>query len=175
MAGLPAGLTRSIVRKFRGREMVAESLAELFEGAGFGHEAAGYLEKVRVDNNGDVWWDSTIQGNALAMARFGKPTTRKTAHRLMAGLVERAHAYNSDAGEPLFIDTLRVFGSCLNTDIDPLGDVDIELTYGRRITGQAAPAEYTRTSGLSFGTCVAMPLVSPASMDRQKFHHCLSF
>lgn len=159
IAGLPAVLARSIVRKFRGREMVAESVADLLEGTGLDPEAvladmeaAGYMEKVRVDSDGDFWWDSTIQGNALAMASFGKPISRKTADRLVSGLVERAQGYNADTRKPLFINTLRVFGSYLYTDIDPLGDVDIELTYGRRITGQTALADYTRASGRSFGT-----------------------
>lgn len=159
IAGLPAVLARSIVRKLRGREMVGEAVADLLEGTGCEREAvlaeleaAGYMEKVRVDTDGDVWWDSTIQGNALAMASFGKPISRKTAERLIAGLVERAQAYNGDPGKPLFISTLRVFGSYLNPDVNPLGDVDIELTYGRRITGQTALADYTRASGRSFGT-----------------------
>lgn len=162
IGGLPASLARSIVRKFRGREMVAGVVADLLEGTGLdpadvlaGLKAAGYMEKVRVDPDGDVWWDSTIQGNALAMASFGKPISRKTADRLVAGVVERAQAYNGDSGKPLFINTLRVFGSYLSPDVDPLGDVDIELTYGRRITGQTALADYTRASGRSFGTYFA--------------------
>ena len=159
IAGLPAELARAIVGKFRGREMVAEVVADLVEDTGFEHEAvlagleaAGYMAKVRVDNDGDVWWDTTIQGNALAMASFGKPISRKTADRLVAGLVERAQAYNRDPGKPLFINTLRVFGSYLSPGIDPLGDVDIELTYGRRITGQTALSDYTKASGRAFGT-----------------------
>lgn len=161
IAGLPAGLARAIVRKFRGRETVAEIAADLLEGTDFelgavfaGLEAAGYMERVRVDNDGTVWWDSTIQGNALAMASFGKPISRKTADRIVAGLLERAQAYNADPGKPMFIDTLRVFGSYLNPGIDPLGDVDIELTYGRRITDQQTLSAYTRASGRSFGTYV---------------------
>ncbi|MFX1822324.1 hypothetical protein PV768_21350 [Pseudarthrobacter sp. CC4] len=110
------------------------------------------MERVRVDADGDVWWDSTIQGNALAMAGFGKPIRRKTADRLVAGLVERAHAYNADPGKPLFIGTLRVFGSYLRPGIDPLGDVDIELPYGRRVTARQALSDYTRATGRSFGT-----------------------
>ena len=151
-------MARSIVRKFRGRE-VADVVADLIEGTGLepeavivGLEAAGYMEKVRVDDDGDVWWDTTIQGNALAMASFGKPISRRTADRLVAGLVERAQAYNGDPGKPLFIGTLRVFGSYLSPDVDPLGDVDIELTYGRRITGHTALADYTKASARSFGT-----------------------
>ncbi|MDQ1060353.1 putative nucleotidyltransferase [Arthrobacter globiformis] len=161
IAGLPAELARAIVRKFRGREMVAEAVADLLEDAGYeldavfaGLEAAGYMERVRVDDDGDVWWDTTIQGNALAMASFGKPISRRTADRLVSELLERAQAYNADPGKPMFIDTLRVFGSYLSPEIDPIGDVDIELTYGRRITGQQALSAYTRASGRSFGTYV---------------------
>lgn len=139
--------------------MVSEVVADLIEDIGFEHEAvlagleaAGYMEKVRGDNEGDVWWDTTIQGNALAMASFGKPITRKTADRLVSGLLERAHTYNADPDKPLFINTLRVFGSYLSPEIDPIGDVDIELTYGRRITDQKAMSDYTRASGRSFNT-----------------------
>jgi hypothetical protein len=35
IAGLPAELDRTIVRKFRGRQMVADAVADLLEGAGF--------------------------------------------------------------------------------------------------------------------------------------------
>lgn len=161
IAGLPAGLARAIARKFRGRAGVADVVADLLDGTEFeleavfaGLEAAGYLEKVRVDNDGDVWWDTTIQGNALAMASFGKPISRKTADRLVTGLLERARDYNADPGNPVFIHTIRVFGSYLTPEIDPLGDVDIELTYGRRITDQKALADYTRASGRSFNTYV---------------------
>jgi predicted nucleotidyltransferase len=111
-------------------------------------------EKVRFDNDGDVWWDATIQGNAVAMASFGKPISRKTADRLVAELLECARANNADSGRPMFIYTLRVFGSYLSPEIDPLGDVDIELAYGRRIRDQQALSAYTRASGRSFGTYV---------------------
>lgn len=161
IAGLPAELARAIVRKFRGRQIVADAVDDLLEGTGFGLqavfaalEAAGYMEKVRVDNDGDVWWDATIQGNALAMASFGKPISRRAADRLVSELLERARGYNADPGKPMFINTLRVFGSYLSPEIDPIGDIDIALTYGRRITDRKALADYTRASGRSFGTYI---------------------
>ena len=86
------------------------------------------------------------------MASFGKPISRKTADRLVAELLERARGYNAEPGKPLLISTLRVFGSYLDPQIDPLGDVDIELTYGRRISDPKASLEYARASGRSFGT-----------------------
>lgn len=142
--------------------MTAVSVADLFTGTGCEPEtvlaqleAAGYMEKVETDAAGDIWWDTTIQGNALAMASFGKPISRKTADRLVPGVLDRARAYNADPAKPLFIDTLKVFGSYLNPGIDPLGDVDMELTYGRRITDPKLVADYARASGRSFNTYVA--------------------
>jgi hypothetical protein len=159
IAGVPAELARSIVRRFRGREMVAEAVTDLLEDTTFELEAvfaqleaAGYMEKVRVDNDGETWWDTTIQGNALAMASFGKPISRKTANRLVSETLDRAQAYNSDPAKPLFINTLTVFGSYLSPEIDPLGDIDIELTYGRRITAPKLAADYSRASGRNFST-----------------------
>lgn len=86
-------------------------------------------------------------GNALALASFGKPISRKTADRLVSGLLERARTYNADPDKPLFINALRVFGTYLSPDINTLGDVDIELTYGRRITDQKTLSYYTRPAG----------------------------
>ncbi|MDP9890601.1 hypothetical protein [Pseudarthrobacter enclensis] len=159
IAGVPTELARAICRKFRGREMVAEIAEDIL--AGTGHdlatvfaelEATGYLKKVQTDHDGDVWWDTTVLGNALAMASFGKPISRKTADRLVTELLDRARAYNTDSSKPMFIDTLRVFGSYLDPDIDPIGDVDIELAYGRRIKDQAILRAYTKASGRSFNT-----------------------
>ncbi|SDQ54136.1 hypothetical protein SAMN04489738_1370 [Pseudarthrobacter chlorophenolicus] len=116
--------------------------------------SAGYMEKVETDHGGDTWWDTTVQGNALAMAGFGKPISRKTADRLIADLLDRAGAYNADPARPLFINTLRVFGSYLDPQTDPFGDVDLELTYGRRITDPKLVADYARASGRSFTTYV---------------------
>lgn len=39
----------------------------------------------------------------------------------------------------------------LSPEIDPPGDVDIELAYGRRITDQKVLSNYTRASGRLFG------------------------
>lgn len=157
IAGLPAPLARSVIRKFVGRERVQEIAEDLLQGSGHtpaevvsALEAGGYLEKIRTDEDGDIWWETTIEGNSFAMASFGKPIRRKTADRLVAGLLERARSYNADPGKPMFIDRLRLFGSYLDPGVDPLGDVDVELVYGRRITDAKAVREYTRASGRNF-------------------------
>lgn len=84
------------------------------------------------------------------MAGFGKPITRKTADRLVAGVLERARSYNSDPTKPLAITRLRAFGSYLNPRIDPLGDVDIELLTARRPGYD--PFGYGKASGRKFNT-----------------------
>jgi hypothetical protein len=103
-----------------------------------------------VDEDGDTWWQTSTQGNALAMAGFGKPFTRKTADRLVAGVLERARSYNADPTKPLAIARLRIFGSYLDPQVDRLGDVDIELLTARRPGYD--PFAYGKASGRNFNT-----------------------
>ncbi|WP_253257475.1 hypothetical protein [Arthrobacter sp. Hiyo1] len=117
-------------------------------------EAGGYLERLDVEDPVYVWGETTTLGNALAMAGFGKPISRKTAERLVGGLVDRAREYNADGRKPLYIERLRIFGSYLRQYVDPLGDVDAELSYGRRITDPRAVREYTRASGRNFASYI---------------------
>ena len=50
------------------------------------------------------------------MSSFGKP------------ILEGAREHNADTNKPLYIDRLGIFGSYVNPKIDPLGDVDVELS-----------------------------------------------
>lgn len=155
-------MARSLVRLFQGGSFVEDVADSLLRKSGIEDgenvfarlEQAGYLAKVEVDDHGYVWWEVTMLGNALAMASFGKPISMKTADRLVAGLVDRASEYNADGSKPLFIAQIRIFGSYLQQDIDPLGDVDVELSYGRRITDPKAVREYTKASGRTFGSYI---------------------
>jgi hypothetical protein len=118
VGGVSAAVARDVVRKYRGNPRVAEAAADILMAAGYTDvhgvfaqlQAAGYLEVDSVDEDGDTWWQTSTQGNALAMAGFGKPITRKTADRLVAGVLERARSYNADPTKPLAIARLRVFG-----------------------------------------------------------------
>lgn len=71
IAGVPAELARAICRKFRGREMVAEIAEDPLAVTGHhcgtvfaGLEAGAHLGKIRTDNHGDVWWDTTSHRTA---------------------------------------------------------------------------------------------------------------
>ena len=120
-------------------------------------EAAGYIGRTELAGAaGDEWWVTTVKGNALANASFGKPVSRATATRLLAEVIDRAHSYNADPARLLTITEIAVFGSYLDPAADPLGDLDLAVSTVRRDTGLERYVdkvlEYARTSGRSFGT-----------------------
>jgi len=118
-------------------------------------EAAGYVERGGLARGaGDDWWATTVKGNALANASFGKPISRATATRLLGQVIERARAYNADPARLLTVTEIVVFGSYLDPVVDLLGDLDLAVSTVRRDTdGQRyvdQVLEYARVSGRSF-------------------------
>lgn len=111
-------------------------------------EGAGYLEHLPDDYWPDGAWTTTISGNALAQASFGKPIARATAERLLAGALERVRGYNADSAKALTVTQLVVFGSYLDAAADSLGDLDLAMSYVRR--PDIDLFEYARASGRSF-------------------------
>ena len=83
-------------------------------------EAAGYVERGGLAHGaGDDWWATTVKGNALANASFGKPISRATATRLLGQVIERARAYNADPARLLTVTEIVVFGSYLDPTVRP--------------------------------------------------------
>ena len=77
-------------------------------------EAAGYVEPGGLAHGaGRDWWATTVKGNALANASFGKPISRATATRLLGQVIERARSYNADPARLLTVTEIVVFGSYL--------------------------------------------------------------
>jgi predicted nucleotidyltransferase len=118
-------------------------------------EAAGYVERAKLARAADGdWWVTTVKGNALANASFGKPISRPTAARLLAEVIERARSYNADPARLLTITEIVVFGSYLDPSISRLGDLDLALSTVRRDTNRQRYVdkvlEYARASGRSF-------------------------
>lgn len=118
-------------------------------------ETAGYIERAKSAHAaGGDWWATTVKGNALANASFGKPISRATATRLLAEVTERARSYNADPARLLTVTEIVVFGSYLDPATDRLGDLDLAVTAVRRDTdGQRyvdKVLEYARTSRRSF-------------------------
>jgi predicted nucleotidyltransferase len=119
-------------------------------------EAAGYVERSGLAHARGDWWATTVKGNALANASFGKPISRATATRLLGQVIDRARAYNADPPRLLTVTEIVAFGSYLDPAVDPLGDLDLAVSTVRRDTdGQRyvdKVLEYARTSGRSFST-----------------------
>ena len=103
---------------------------------------------------GDDWSATTVKGNALANASFGKPISRATATRLLGQVIERARVYNADPARLLTVAEIVVFGSYLDPAADRLGDLDLAVSTVRRDRDGkrhvAKVLEYAGTSGRSF-------------------------
>ena len=122
---------------------------------------AGYFREHIVDHDGQTWWETTIKGNALAQASFGRPITRATAQRHLAGVIDRAQRFNADASHLVDISELVVFGSYLNPDIQHLGDLDLGVTFRSRIPETTSTGERTEI------------LLSYAKASGRRFNHFL--
>lgn len=129
IAGLPAPAARDFLRRVRLADSDEEWALSLLNYPGFADhmslldrfEGARYIERAGHSPAGHRWWRTTTLGNALAMASFDKPISRKTADRLVAEMLSRARIYNADPGKLRYVERLRIFGSCLNQSVDPLG------------------------------------------------------
>jgi predicted nucleotidyltransferase len=161
VAGMPAAVAREIVRLFdrvRPAQIADRVVAKAQRDAALDALAsAGYLELVR-ETARDRWWTTTTAGSALAQVSFGRPITRKTADRLVREIVGRARAINADPTLLLSVNRLRVFGSYLREEVDPLGDVDVELVIARRLPANeyvTAARAYADASGRVFGNYTA--------------------
>jgi predicted nucleotidyltransferase len=162
ICGLAAATARQLMRAYYDERpvQVACGILGVGEDAARKHmrafEAAGYVERTELARAaGDDWWATTVKGNALANASFGKPISRATAARLLAQVIERARSYNADPARLLTITEIVVFGSYLDPATDPLGDLDLAVSTVRRDTDGERYVdrvlEYARASGRSFG------------------------
>jgi hypothetical protein len=118
-------------------------------------EAGGYVARSnRGQGPDDVWWVTTIRGNALAYASFGRPISRTTAARLLSQVLERVRAYNADPSRLLTVTRMEIFGSYLDPDVDRLGDLDLAVSIMRREADSKRHAalvlEYAAASGRQF-------------------------
>lgn len=159
-AGLPAAAARDVLKLYSGRDCSAGYAETTLAKHGIGTPAAeviaalvaaGFLEATEGDPD---WWTTTISGNALGMASFSKPITRMTADRLLTDLIQRARDYNADPSKPMYVGSLTVFGSFLDEAVDPLGDLDVGLSYASRTRDPAVHRAYARASGRRFSSYI---------------------
>ncbi len=150
IAGWLATVVRSLLRDMRsasictvagigsllpaGSPTAEETVAGLLD-AGLierGHQQTGRIivgdgEYDKLNDDQLESYTTTIAGNALAIAKFNKPVTRRTAERALAALLERVDTVNGpDAPFAYRVERVVVFGSYL-TDAQRLGDVDVAL------------------------------------------------
>lgn len=167
VCGVDPQVARTIARECNLRDMDAESIAhrlkitpsevdELLDALVGG----AYLTKKTVTaESGEVFvrYATTISGGALSQATFSKPISREKATELLAGLVERADAFNNLPRKPLFIERVTVFGSYLDPEVQSLGDLDIHIEFAYRTPEATEPEwmlDYAYASGRSFNTIV---------------------
>jgi hypothetical protein len=165
ICGLAAPLARQVMRAYfdyRSPDLAAELLGLELDAAEDqlrAFEAAGYLQQIDEESAvGDQRWVTTLRGNALAQASFGKPINRATAERHLAQVVERATAYNADPSHLLTVTEIAVFGSYLDPKVDRLGDLDVAVTIVRRETDGERYVDhvlgYAKASGRNFGVFI---------------------
>jgi hypothetical protein len=162
ICGLAAPKARQLMRAYfddHSSEVAAELLGLDLDAAReqlLALETAGYLRQDEDRSTAsDRRWVTTIQGNALAQASFGKPISRATAERHLEQVIERARSYNTDPNRLLTVKEIAVFGSYLDSTFDRLGDLDLAVTVVRRETDGDRYVDrvlhYARASGRSFG------------------------
>lgn len=164
ICGLPAPDARKLMRHY-GNQQPAATAAYLL---GIGEKQAakvltefeeqGFLRHIDIGHEpGEVWWETTVQGGALAQASFGKPIKRATAEHHLAGVLERVHQFNADPAKLMTITQLTVFGSYLDPAVDALGDLDLAIICAYRDSGDAfnqQVLDYAHASGRHFGSFI---------------------
>lgn len=93
--------------------------------------ARGWLKEVNDRRFLGHWYECTNEGTRLGLASMLKPIPRAKAEKIVAGLIERAHAVNSTPELIYSVKRLRVFGSYI-TQAEDLGDIDIAFELERR-------------------------------------------
>jgi predicted nucleotidyltransferase len=101
----------------------------------------GYIEPSPMDGH----YHLTAQGYRLAHATAAPPIHRKTAERILEEFLSRVDAVNRDPALLYSVPEVWVFGSYLGEG-DELGDVDLAVSFVRRITDRNRFEELRRES-----------------------------
>jgi hypothetical protein len=147
IAGVPAMELRKALRKLGG--WGAWDVASLAEALGVDEAPAaqtlsaliadGYVQ-IKFEQDGCPYYETTVKGNALALASARKPITRAAADRLVQEAVARVEAINASPEFAYGVRKLIVFGSYL-TEVAELGDVDLALELVPRFADKDRQAE----------------------------------
>jgi hypothetical protein len=136
IAGYPAPRIRQLMRETVGRPITLRYVREIL------HCSESAAIRVLNDLRNDGFVDSvqghfepSTKGSALAMATAAPPLRRETAERLIAAVIERAHAVNADSQWAYRIGLMVLFGSCV-CHTDRPNDVDIACELLPRWDGE---------------------------------------
>jgi hypothetical protein len=139
IAGPPAPEVRELLRQVRREEALSLNFVASITSTPLPEAKqyiaalvdAGLLEPAEPVNGQDVW-STTVQGNAVAMAKFTKPVGRALAQRRLDEFLERVRDANAREEYLHWIDRVVLFGSLLDPTVDPVGDVDLVVTLSQR-------------------------------------------
>jgi hypothetical protein len=84
-----------------------------------------------------VSYQTTMKGNALGMAKAGRPLTRASAERVLGELVDRVLAVNDRSELAYRVESVVVFGSFLSK-AERLNDLDIAVELKARRNDDAS-------------------------------------
>ncbi len=87
-------------------------------------EEEGYVCILERESRDGVLWRTTVTGQALAMAKLGKPYRRQTADKAVEKLLTAAREINSDPDLMYWVDRLELIGSYVDGAAE-VGDVDV--------------------------------------------------
>jgi predicted nucleotidyltransferase len=82
-------------------------------------------------------YETTIAGNALGMAKAGKPVSRESAERILREFLIRAQSVNEQLQLAYVVESVVVFGSYLSNK-KQLNDLDIAVELKAREADNAA-------------------------------------
>lgn len=166
IAGQPALKIRGLLRKWfssaRNERFVAEELSLTNQDAMAVIEQLcrfGYVEPETSHPNGP-WWQTTVMGNALALASAARPLRRASAERKLSEFLARVRVVNASPYYLYAVRKVLLFGSML-TDAERVNDVDVAVDLVHKIRDQdermQADRERTRMAenrGRRFGNIV---------------------
>ncbi len=101
-------------------------------------EGEGLIERIETPErtSDEILWQTTYRGNALAIAKFIQPVSRHKAQATLDGFLERVALVNQrGSGWLSGVAKVELYGSFADPQIDPVGDVDLQVFTFRRWSG----------------------------------------
>jgi predicted nucleotidyltransferase len=139
IAGVNAVRLRDALRKVKGRQFDASTIADLADETDrpADHLATALLDADLITeshiHNGVRYFTTTLAGNALANASAARPVGRSVAERHLEEFLERVRQVNASDYYLYWVDEVVVFGSLLDESADKVSDVDVAVCLTPRI------------------------------------------